>query len=1119
MKKVLLLVLTLLFAFSLTACRRTPAPIECDDNQTLIDGVCVDNDITPPVLTGVVDVTIYLDESFDPLAGVSAIDDVDGDITDQIVITGTVNTGAVGTYFLRYVIEDSAGNRTERTRYVTVTFDPSLIGDEFVPNGDFSLGMAMWTTTTGLEGGNGTFEVVDGELKITVTGVSGGLWEPRLENKGLTFEQGKFYEVEFQARAEAPRAIHVQIGELLDGPPWFTNFKTGQTTIFDLSTEMQTFSFVFSMSLATNTNGAVIFEMGSVPMSDSTMGTLLTTIYLDNVVIREVEEFEDDIPPVISGAGNRSLVQGTPFDPMAGVTAFDNVDGDLTDEIVVTGTVDVDTIGEYTLTYTVSDEAGNETVVTRVITVVEPVIDDEPKSADYGWRAFVNDWEGSAATLEVVDGELVFSPTTVASMDASWKLQVIQDAQAFGYGEENEGHMALLAGRTYRVTFDARATVAGNIKLAIGHDVGGWTGYFESDPIAITTTMETITVEFTLDSELNTAILAQFKLELGLLFAGTDGTESFILDNVKIELLEDDVFVDTDLIVNGTFTAEEVGPTGPAFGWRPFLNDWEGTAGTLTIVNGRLVLDLTSVNSSDNWHVQIIQDAYALGTGEDNVGSMVFEAGKTYRVTFDARASVAGEVNFGITHFVGGFTAYHMENFTVARTWESFEIIFTLDDPEMDYSNPAQFKFEMGALFANEVDGQFFLDNIVLEVLEGEEYVATDLLVNGDFSITGEEDDDEEPAPITSYYGWRPFINDWEGSEGSFEVVDNQLIYNITAISTMDENWKIQIIQDAFALGTGPDNAGSIEVIEGKTYRLTFDAKASVAGNITVIVGHSVGGFTPYFMDSEVAITTEMQTFTLVFTLDDPEMDYTVLAQLKLEMGMLFAGADAPQSFTLANVMLEVLEGDVYVDAEQIVNGNFDMELPVDDDDDDEIEITNTYGWRAFTNFWEGSEGEITVVDGELVFDISIISVMDENWKLQIIQDAFALGTGADNEGSIQFEAGKTYRVTFDARASVAGDFTLAIGHSGGGWTAYHMATLGVTTETQTFTVEFTLDDPEMDYTTLAQFKLEMGLLFAGETSGQFILDNVLIEVLVDLDYVDAELIINGTFDIADPDL
>jgi len=258
-------------------------------------------DTTAPVFSGVEDTTVLRDESFDPLAGVSATDDVDGDVTSSIEVAGTVDMAAVGTYFLRYSVSDAAGNTREETRYITVEVDTSELGDEMVPNGNFDLGWAIWSATTGLEGGTAEYTVNDGVLEVDIASVAGAEWEPRLENNGITFENGKTYEVSFDAWAEAPRPIKVQVGELLDGPPYFTDFKPGQRTIFDLGTEAENYSFKFTMGLDTNENGSLLFEMGTV-LSDN-LGTenVITKVYMDNVAIVEAEADPDTTGPVLSG--------------------------------------------------------------------------------------------------------------------------------------------------------------------------------------------------------------------------------------------------------------------------------------------------------------------------------------------------------------------------------------------------------------------------------------------------------------------------------------------------------------------------------------------------------------------------------------------------------------------------------------------------------------------------------------------------------------------------------------------------------------------------------------------------------------------------------------------------
>ena len=81
------------------------------------------------------------------------------------------------------------------------------------------------------------------------------------------------------------------------------------------------------------------------------------------------ETIADTTAPVITLVAGDDIVLGGVFvEP--GYSATDNVDGIITDKVVITGTVDTNTLGEYTLIYIVSDEAGNDTSVTKKVRVV-----------------------------------------------------------------------------------------------------------------------------------------------------------------------------------------------------------------------------------------------------------------------------------------------------------------------------------------------------------------------------------------------------------------------------------------------------------------------------------------------------------------------------------------------------------------------------------------------------------------------------------------------------------------------------------------------------------------------------------------------------------------------------
>nr|WP_086938220.1 immunoglobulin-like domain-containing protein [Thaumasiovibrio occultus] len=73
--------------------------------------------------------------------------------------------------------------------------------------------------------------------------------------------------------------------------------------------------------------------------------------------------------PVFSGLSNARVLHGSTFNELAGVSAADKEDGDLTSSIVVDGMVDTNRIGTYVLTYRVQDFDGNETVQARSVEV------------------------------------------------------------------------------------------------------------------------------------------------------------------------------------------------------------------------------------------------------------------------------------------------------------------------------------------------------------------------------------------------------------------------------------------------------------------------------------------------------------------------------------------------------------------------------------------------------------------------------------------------------------------------------------------------------------------------------------------------------------------------------
>ena len=84
---------------------------------------------------------------------------------------------------------------------------------------------------------------------------------------------------------------------------------------------------------------------------------------------------DTDSAPVIKGlVASDSVTLGSKFDPMSGVSAWDEVDGDLTDKITVEGSVDTSKEGEYTLVYSVTNSRGKTATFTCTVTVRKPAV-------------------------------------------------------------------------------------------------------------------------------------------------------------------------------------------------------------------------------------------------------------------------------------------------------------------------------------------------------------------------------------------------------------------------------------------------------------------------------------------------------------------------------------------------------------------------------------------------------------------------------------------------------------------------------------------------------------------------------------------------------------------------
>jgi hypothetical protein len=149
----------------------------------------------------------------------------------------------------------------------------------------------------------------------------------------------------------------------------------------------------------------------------------------------------DNVAPaiVLLGGEEVSITVGSEYED-TGAIATDNVDGELTGQIVVNGVVDMTKAGVYTLIYSVSDAAGNTATATRTVTV-------EKIPALLRLSGFNQTYDGSAKELNA---------TVVDSADNELDVKIVMV-----YRDTNDAGDAgeIVASATSAGTYSVTATI------------------------------------------------------------------------------------------------------------------------------------------------------------------------------------------------------------------------------------------------------------------------------------------------------------------------------------------------------------------------------------------------------------------------------------------------------------------------------------------------------------------------------------------------------------------------------------------------------------------------------------------------------------------------------------
>ncbi|MCL1982008.1 MAG: DUF5011 domain-containing protein [Clostridiales bacterium] len=406
----------------------------------VVEVVLVDD--TPPVLTlkGSQTMEIRQGEAFiEP--GYTATDNIDGDITGKVVVSGAVNVNVPGHYTLEYSVSDAAGNKAAATRAVNVVLvdnTPPVLTLKGSSEMEIRQGEAF------IEPGYTAIDNVDGDItsKVDVTG---------LVNSNVPSRYILEYSVSDTAGNTSTATRSVNVAVVAEEPKYLLP----PTITLSGSMDVQIFTsedYTEPGYSAVDCLGASL--TGAVRVTDNidhyTEGLYTVDYVVEDAggntarATRTVIVADREVPPPPANAPKLTIIgsdpiilhldSGTPYQEQ-GAYAYDEADGDISEDVQIAGNVNRGKEGTYTLTYTVANSAGLVASATRDVRILAPSEAVSPRQAynfsgqgkapttithtgviveEAGWMDFAVTKIDNKVTINVAvkkDGEEVFGGT------------------------------------------------------------------------------------------------------------------------------------------------------------------------------------------------------------------------------------------------------------------------------------------------------------------------------------------------------------------------------------------------------------------------------------------------------------------------------------------------------------------------------------------------------------------------------------------------------------------------------------------------------------------------------------------------------------------------------------
>lgn len=355
------------------------------DHGVIVNPKLTNNNAKPLLEVAENFTTVPLNSTLDLREGLVARDAEDGDLTGAVTIDdGGLNLAKSGNYAVTYTVSDSDGNTETVTRKVIV-----------YSAADFASDIEWSSATTEYKTVNKDKNLSGGALSLSQEG------EVITFNKGIGIHANG--EVVYDLRDKKFEAFETYIGVEQS-----VGSQDKSSIIFK----------VFADEKEVYNSGLMKYNTPAKFISLDLEGVSTLRLVVDNggngnsfdhATFGDAKFLMTDSAPSLTVPKDVALKVGETLEDIFGeYSAQDAEEGDLTSKVSVSGDVNFRQPGKYTVTYTVTDADGNETIAERIISVVDMedytyVSDADWASASCGWGSIKKDLSPSGNTIRLTD--------------------------------------------------------------------------------------------------------------------------------------------------------------------------------------------------------------------------------------------------------------------------------------------------------------------------------------------------------------------------------------------------------------------------------------------------------------------------------------------------------------------------------------------------------------------------------------------------------------------------------------------------------------------------------------------------------------------------------------------